>query len=71
MMKTSSQALINHPADQIDLAEWLSSLTDQDYQNCSHSHRAAGAYRDAREWGTVNVESMGGTCWCSSTARPR
>jgi hypothetical protein len=60
MIKASSQATINHPADRIDLAEWLSTLTDQDYQSCSRSHLAAGTYRDTGGWGMVNVESIGG-----------
>ena len=59
-MKASSQAVIDHPADRIDLADWLATLSDQDYQNCSRGHRAAGTFREAGPLGMVNVESIGG-----------
>ena len=59
-MKASSQAVIDHPADRIDLADWLATLSDQDYQNCSRGHRAAGTFREAGTLGMVNVESIGG-----------
>jgi hypothetical protein len=59
-MKSTSQAEINHPASRIDLMEWLSTLSDRDYQACSRSHRAAGTFREAGTLGMVNVESVGG-----------
>jgi hypothetical protein len=31
-MKFSSWTVINHPADRIDLAQWLSTMSDRDYQ---------------------------------------
>jgi hypothetical protein len=59
-MKSTYQAEINHPASRIDLMEWLSTLSDRDYQACSRSHRAAGTFREAGTLGMVNVESIGG-----------
>jgi hypothetical protein len=59
-MKAASQTEINHPAHRIDLGAWLSTLSDRDYQACSHSHRAAGTFREAGTFGMVNVESVGG-----------
>jgi hypothetical protein len=59
-MKHSSRTLIDHPADRIDLARWLSTMTDREYQACSRGHRAAGTYREGKTFGMVNVESIGG-----------
>ncbi|MGH6736072.1 MAG: hypothetical protein ACRECX_08335 [Methyloceanibacter sp.] len=52
--------MIDHPADGIDLAKWLSTMTDREYQACSRSHRAAGTFREGKTFGMVNVESIGG-----------
>ncbi len=60
-MKTSYQTVIEHPADRIDLTQWLSNLSDRDYQACSHAHRAAGTFREDGVLGMVNVESVGGS----------
>src|SRR5262245_46932182 len=59
-MKFSSQTVIDHPADRIDLAQWLSTMSDRDYQDCSRGHRAAGTFRERGTFGMVNVESIGG-----------
>jgi hypothetical protein len=59
-MKSSSRTVIDHPADRIDLAQWLSTMTDREYQACSRSHRAAGTFREGGTFGMVNVESIGG-----------
>jgi hypothetical protein len=59
-MKTSSQTLINHPAERINLGRWISTLSDRDYQACSRAHRAAGTFREDGTLGMVNVESVGG-----------
>lgn len=59
-MKSTYHAEIDHPASRIDLMEWLSTLSDRDYQACSRSHRAAGTFREAGTLGMVNVESIGG-----------
>jgi hypothetical protein len=59
-MKSSSQTVLNHPADRIDLIQWLSTMSDRDYQACSRGHRAAGTFREGGTLGMVNVESVGG-----------
>ena len=59
-MKFSSQAVIDHPADRIDLARWLSTMSDRDYQVCSRGHRAAGTFPEGGTFGMVNVECIGG-----------
>jgi hypothetical protein len=59
-MKSSSRTVINHPADRINLAQWLSTMTDREYQACSRAHRAAGTFREGGTFGMVNVESIGG-----------
>jgi hypothetical protein len=59
-MKRSSRIVIDHPADRIDLAQWLSTMSDRDYQACSKGHRAAGTFREGGTFGMVNVESVGG-----------
>jgi len=59
-VKWSSQAVIDHPADSIDLAQWLSTMTDGEYQACSRAHRAAGTFREGGTFGMVNLESIGG-----------
>ena len=59
-MKTSSQTLIDHPAQRVNLGRWISTMTDRDYQACSRAHHAAGTFRDGGTLGMVNVESVGG-----------
>jgi hypothetical protein len=59
-MKTSSQTVINHPVERVNLARWISTMTDGDYQACSRAHRAAGTFREDGTLGMVNVESVGG-----------
>jgi hypothetical protein len=59
-MQHTSRTRIDHRADDIDLAQWLSTMTDREYQACSRSHRAAGTFREGKTFGMVNVESIGG-----------
>jgi len=59
-MKTSSQFAIDHPAERVDLARWLATLSDREYQACSRGHRAAGTFHENGTLGSVNVESVGG-----------
>jgi hypothetical protein len=60
MMKASSETVIAHPAERIDLMEWLTNLSDREYQACSPGHRAAGVFRENGTLGSINVESVGG-----------
>jgi hypothetical protein len=59
-MKASSETLIDHSVERIDLPVWLANLSDRDYQACSPAHRAAGTFREDGTLGSVNVESIGG-----------
>ena len=49
------------PAKDLDLPQWLFRLSDQEYQNCSEGHFAAGTsiLPDGTQT-SVNVESVGG-----------
>jgi predicted hotdog family 3-hydroxylacyl-ACP dehydratase len=60
MMKASSEAVIAHPAERIVLMEWLTNLSDREYQACSRGHRAAGVFRENGRLGSINVETVGG-----------
>jgi hypothetical protein len=60
-VKFTQQALLNAPIDQVDLDEWMFSLSDAEYRQAARAHLAAGTFVDKGVRGTVNVESMGGT----------
>ena len=64
-VKQSAQAVIDYPADRIDLAQWLSTMTDREYQACSRAHRAAGTFREGGTFGMVNLEASADSCWFS------
>jgi hypothetical protein len=56
-------ATINAPFDQVDLADWLSNLSDEEYQRCApgeHKACAHGITDDGRPE-TLNVEMIGTT----------
>ena len=55
-MKTSSETVINHPAERVNLARWISTLSDRDYQACSRAHRAAGTFREGGTLGMVRTK---------------
>ncbi len=59
-MQASSEIVIKQPAERIDLARWVSTLSDGDYQACSPGHRAAGIFSEGGTFGSVNVENVGG-----------
>lgn len=60
-MKFTAESTIDAPADQIDLENWLFTLSDEEYQACARGHRAAGAFNERGVRGTVNIENIGGT----------
>lgn len=60
-MKYSYSVPLRVPAPAVDLATWVFSLSDEDYQAASPNHRAAGVTVSDGVRGTVNVESIGGT----------
>ena len=59
-MKHTGTAILDVPADQVDLENWIFTLSDAEYQACSRGHRAAGAFVQDGVRGTVNVEAIGG-----------
>ena len=40
-MKFTQQAVINAPVEQVDLEDWLFTLSDSDYQATAKGHKAA------------------------------
>jgi len=61
LLRSSAKAVINAPIDKIDIPEWLFALTDEEYQQCSKAHIAAGATRtpDGSKRIEINVEQVG------------
>jgi hypothetical protein len=59
-MKFTQQTVINAPIEQVDLEDWLFTMSDADYQGAAQGHRAAGTFTTDGVRGMVNVESMGG-----------
>ncbi|MBE8518433.1 hypothetical protein ILP97_13115 [Amycolatopsis sp. H6(2020)] len=59
-MKHTGHTTLAAPIERIDLANWLFTLSDTDYQACSRGHRAAGVFVQDGVRGMVNVEAMGG-----------
>jgi hypothetical protein len=59
-MKHTGIATLNAPADQVDLENWLFTLSDAEYQACARGHRAAGTFVQDGTRGSVNVETIGG-----------
>ncbi|WP_326559760.1 hypothetical protein [Micromonospora sp. NBC_01796] len=60
-MKTSHITPLRVPRNEVDLEEWIFSLSDEDYRAASPQHRAAGFTRSGGVRGSINVESIGGT----------
>ncbi|MDQ6531119.1 hypothetical protein [Flavobacterium sp. LHD-85] len=59
--ESTTIATINAPLENIDLTEWLFTLKDKEYQECSASHIAAGnsTAEDGRRI-SINVEQIAG-----------
>lgn len=59
--ESTATAIINAPLETINLTEWLFTLQDKEYQECSVSHIAAGnsAAEDGRRI-SINVEQIAG-----------
>lgn len=49
-MKFTEQAV---PIDQVDLEQWMVSLSDAEYQQSARGHRAAGTFVDNGVRGTI------------------
>src|SRR5260370_16946230 len=59
LLRSDSKAVIHAPVDKIDIPEWLFSLTDEEYQQCSIAHIAGAATRppDGKRM-SINVEMV-------------
>jgi hypothetical protein len=59
--ESTTTAIINAPLETINLTEWLFTLKDREYQECSSSHIAAGnsVTEDGRRM-SINVEQIAG-----------
>jgi hypothetical protein len=62
LANSTRTATIGAPADRVDLTEWLFTLRDDEYQQCSRAHIAGGASRtrDGKRM-SINVEQPGDT----------
>jgi hypothetical protein len=60
-MKFNQQAVLNASVDEVDLEEWLFTLSDSEYQAPARGHRGAGVFTEDGVRGSINVESIGGT----------
>ena len=54
------QSIIGLPVNAIDLYQWLTHITETDYQGFSPAHRAIGMCQKEDGEGMINVESIGG-----------
>jgi hypothetical protein len=60
LLRSNAKAVIHAPVDKIDIPEWLFTLTDAEYQQCSVAHIAGAATRtpDGKRM-SINVEMVG------------
>ena len=59
-MKFSITLKLDIPASKIDLYQWLTGLTSEEYESFSKSHIAMGKYKDGKGTRLINVEDIGG-----------
>ena len=60
LLRSDSKAVIHAPVDKIDIPEWLFTLTDEEYQQCSIAHIAGATTRSPDgERMSINVEMAG------------
>jgi hypothetical protein len=59
--ESTSTAIINAPIEFVDIADWVFTLPDAEYQRCSPAHIAAGfTTSDDGSRMSLNVETIGG-----------
>ena len=62
LSESSFSAVIHAPVEKVDLAEWLFTLPDAEYQRCSPAHIAAGvSHSEDGKRMSLNVEMIGGS----------
>lgn len=60
MSESRCESIINAPVETIDLTEWVFTLSDKDYQECSKDHiAAASTYSPDGKRMSINVERVG------------
>lgn len=52
--------IIQVPVEAVDLYQWLTNVSDREYQTFSKAHRAMGLFKDGQDEGIINVEDFGG-----------
>jgi hypothetical protein len=60
MKRFNSSSIINLPISQINLYDWLISMSENDYKSCSKAHKAVGLVTIDNVEGMINVENIGG-----------
>ena len=60
-MHFSHEVSIPLATQEIDLADWLFTLSEDEYGACARGHRAIGTLGGAQRTGMINVESIGGS----------
>jgi hypothetical protein len=62
LVHSSSTSIIQAPLEQVNISEWLFTLSDEEYQQCSLAHIACGPSRaaDGKRM-SLNVEEIGGS----------
>lgn len=60
LAESQCKATINAPIETLNLTDWVFTLADAEYQQCSKAHIAAGASKDpAGKRVSINVEKVG------------
>jgi hypothetical protein len=62
LVHSSSKSIIQSPLEQVNISEWLFTLSDKEYQQCSVSHVACGSsFAVGGKRMSLNVEEIGGS----------
>ena len=61
LIHSSSKFIIRVPFEQVNISEWLFTLSDKKYRQSPVSHIACGASRAADGRRSLNVEEIGGS----------
>jgi hypothetical protein len=60
LSNSTVSAIMHVPLERVNIADWLLTLPDAEYQRCSHAHIAAGTFTtDAGRTMSINVETIG------------
>src|SRR6202451_1193440 len=60
LSNSTVSAIMHVPLERVNIADWLLTLPDTEYQRCSHAHIAAGtSTTDAGRTMSINVETIG------------